>query len=65
MVETSGPYDGPAVAQRYVELPSYDGHRAVIGSWVVGDEAAGMGVRESDGLITDNTSRFVPHLIFG
>lgn len=65
VVETSGPYDGPAVAQRYVELPSYDGHRAVIGSWVVGDEAAGMGVRESDGLITDNTSRFVPHLIFG
>ncbi|WP_373283899.1 glutathionylspermidine synthase family protein [Silvibacterium dinghuense] len=25
-------------------------------------EAAGIGIRESDGLIVTNTSRFVPHL---
>jgi glutathionylspermidine synthase len=34
----------------------------VIGSWVVGGEACGMGIREDSGLVTRNTSRFVPHL---
>jgi glutathionylspermidine synthase len=34
----------------------------VIGSWVIDGEAAGMGIRESDGPVTNNTSRFVPHL---
>ena len=33
----------------------------VIGSWIVGDEAAGIGIRESTQQITTNTSRFVPH----
>jgi glutathionylspermidine synthase len=35
----------------------------VIGSWVIQGEAAGIGLRESDELITGNKSRFVPHLI--
>lgn len=34
----------------------------VIGSWVIGDTAAGIGIREDDSLITKNTSRFVPHI---
>jgi len=29
---------------------------------VIDGEAHGMGVRESDGPVTDNFSRFVPHL---
>jgi glutathionylspermidine synthase len=33
----------------------------VIGSWVIGDAAAGIGIREDDGPITRNSSRFVPH----
>jgi glutathionylspermidine synthase len=33
----------------------------VVGSWVIGDEPAGMGIREDDTPITRNTSRFVPH----
>jgi glutathionylspermidine synthase len=36
---------------------------AVIGSWVVGNESCGVGIREADGWITTDTSRFVPHLI--
>ena len=36
---------------------------AVIGSWVIQGESAGIGVRESDGLVTGNRSRFVPHRI--
>jgi len=35
----------------------------VLGVWMVDGEPAGLGVREGDGLITDNLSRFVPHLI--
>jgi len=35
----------------------------VIGSWVIGGESAGIGIRETDHLITDNHSRFVPHVM--
>jgi glutathionylspermidine synthase len=35
----------------------------VVGSWVVGDEPAGMSLREDAGRITRDTSRFVPHFI--
>jgi glutathionylspermidine synthase len=37
------------------------GKTAVFGSWVIQGEAAGIGIRESDGPVTDNLSRFVPH----
>lgn len=49
------------VLQEYRPLPSFDGHRPVIGSWVIGREAAGIGIRESLTDITSNASRFVPH----
>jgi glutathionylspermidine synthase len=42
-------------------IPQIKSSYPVIGSWVIDGEAAGMGVRESDGMITDNLSRFVPH----
>jgi glutathionylspermidine synthase len=32
-----------------------------VGSWVVGNEPAGIGIREDMSLITKNTSRFIPH----
>jgi glutathionylspermidine synthase len=51
------------VYQQYFELPVYDGRRAVVGSWVVDQESAGVGIRESEGLITKNESPFVPHVI--
>ena len=51
------------VYQEWCPLPSFDGNRAVIGSWVVDGEAAGMIVRESDGPITDYFSRVAPHVI--
>ncbi len=38
---------------------------AVLGLWMVADAPAGLGVRESDGLITDRSARFVPHFIGG
>ena len=50
------------VWQAYAPLARFDGHHAVIGSWIVGDEPAGLGMREDETPITRNTSRFVPHL---
>jgi glutathionylspermidine synthase len=50
------------VYQELFELPSFEGNRPVVGSWVIDGVARGIGVRESDGLITDNLARFVPHL---
>ncbi|MBF0307442.1 MAG: glutathionylspermidine synthase family protein, partial [Alphaproteobacteria bacterium] len=29
--------------------------------WVIGNETAGLGIREDQGLITRDSSRFVPH----
>ena len=64
--ETRGDYGGKkTMFQSMFSLPEHDGKYPVIGSWVIGQEAAGLGIRESDSLITSNTSRFVPHLISG
>lgn len=66
LVRTAGEYgESGYVFQQYVELPDFDGNRPVIGSWVIDGEPRGIGIRESDGLITDNLSRFVPHYIAG
>jgi len=49
------------VYQALAPIPQFDGNFPVIGSWIVGDVAAGIGIREDDTEITKNTSRFVPH----
>ncbi len=48
--------------QAAAPLPDFDGNRPVIGSWVIDGVSGGMGIRESSGPVTDNLSRFVPHL---
>jgi glutathionylspermidine synthase len=49
------------VYQAYAPLPAFDGNYAVIGSWIVGNEPGGMGIREDVNPVTTNLSRFVPH----
>ncbi len=62
--QTEGSYGEEGfIYQELFNLPSFDGHYPVIGSWIIGQEPAGMGIREADTLVTDNHSRFVPHLI--
>jgi glutathionylspermidine synthase len=51
----------PLVYQAFAPLPCFHDNYPMIGSWVIGDTAAGMGIRESSSLITNNTSYFVPH----
>lgn len=53
------------IYQKLFGLPNLSGNYPVIGSWIIGQEAAGIGIRESVNLITNNQSRFVPHLIEG
>lgn len=59
-----GPYgSGRWVRQAATDLFRSEGGHAVIGSWIVGDEACGIGIREDRSAITSNLSRFVPHII--
>jgi glutathionylspermidine synthase len=60
---TSGPYEQNFIYQTYAELGVHDGMHPVIGSWLVGDAPAGIGIRETPGRITSNTARFIPHVI--
>ena len=49
------------VYQALAPLREFDGNFPVLGSWIVGDTACGIGIREDATPITRNTSRFVPH----
>jgi glutathionylspermidine synthase len=53
------------IRQALAQLPCFDGHYPVIGSWIIGDAACGIGIREDRSPITKNSSRFVPHAIIG
>jgi glutathionylspermidine synthase len=55
--------EGRHIRQALRAPPLFDGQHVIIGSWVVGDEPAGIALREDIGRITRNTSRFVPHFI--
>ncbi len=62
-METGGTYGKEGfICQKLAPLPDFDGYRPVVGSWVIDGESAGIGIRETRSLVTDNTSRFVPHL---
>jgi len=53
------------VRQAFHPAPLFDDRHAVVGAWIVGDEPAGIGIREDDALVTRNLARFVPHYIDG
>ena len=55
--------DNGFIVQQLARMPVFDGNYPVIGSWVIGEASAGIGLREDTSPITKNTSRFVPHAI--
>jgi glutathionylspermidine synthase len=62
--ETAGKYANQGmVFQQLYEVPNFGGGYPMLGSWLVNGESAGLGVRESERRVTDNGSRFVPHVI--
>ena len=62
-MQDGGYGQGRHIVQALHPAPRFAGNYVIVGSWMVGDEAAGMGLREDTGRITRNTSRFVPHYI--
>jgi glutathionylspermidine synthase len=55
--------DGGSIYQALLKPPCIDGRYPVLGSWIIGDAPAGMGLREANSPITTEASRFVPHRI--
>jgi glutathionylspermidine synthase len=53
------------IVQGLHTLTAFEGNYPVIGAWIVGDEPAGIGIREDRSRVTKNLSRFVPHVIVG
>ncbi|MGL4766475.1 MAG: glutathionylspermidine synthase family protein [Formosimonas sp.] len=49
------------VYQAFAELPKFGDAWTVVGTWMVGDESAGLAIREDATPITRDTSHFVPH----
>jgi glutathionylspermidine synthase len=62
--ETSGVYATQGVVyQELYDMPDFGGGYPMLGSWLVDGASAGLGIRESERRVTDNGSRFVPHVI--
>jgi glutathionylspermidine synthase len=61
-IATDGVYtNSPNVYQALAPMKAHDGHYPVCGTWIVNGVACGLGIREDDTMVTQNTSRFVPH----
>lgn len=62
LASSAGEYgDEGYIYQARAPVPDFGGNHPVLGLWIVNHEACGLGIREDRGLITGNTSRFVPH----
>jgi len=59
-----GPYGAEGfVRQAFATLRPFSRQYPVLGSWLVDHVPCGLSVREDEGPITGNTSRFLPHAI--
>ncbi|XOV79401.1 MAG: glutathionylspermidine synthase family protein [Aestuariibacter sp.] len=59
-----GPYGEEGfIYQAYYPLPQFGANHTLIGSWLVNDEPAGISVREDQSPITQDLSRYLPHII--
>lgn len=62
--ENTGDYGAEGyIYQELVDIQSFDGMHPIIGSWIIGGESVGIGIRESKSRITNNHSLFAPHII--
>ncbi len=61
---SDGPYGEEGfILQAYCPLPRFGDNHTLIGSWLVDDQAAGISIREDTSSITQDTSRYLPHII--
>ncbi|MGL4523038.1 MAG: glutathionylspermidine synthase family protein [Bacilli bacterium] len=64
VASSQGEYDdGGWVVQKYIEWEPIDGKYPMLGVWMVGEDAVALGIREDDTCITQNNSRFIPHVV--
>ena len=49
--------------QQWVDIPSHDGYYPILGSWIIGDNACGMSVREDQNLVTGMNAFFASHMM--
>jgi glutathionylspermidine synthase len=64
ILQADGPYGEEGfIYQAYHALPQFGTNHTLIGSWLVGDQAAGISVREDSSAITQDMSRYLPHII--
>ena len=66
IASTEGPYHGRQIYQALAPDSVFpnergDARHPVLGLWIIDQECAGLGIRESGGPITDNFSSFLPH----
>ena len=61
LTEVTVTVSGPQGQQSNKFYVTPDGQHAVIGSWIIAGEPAGIGMREDAQPVTTNRSRFVPH----
>lgn len=62
IARADGPYgEEGMIIQQFYQLPKFGDSYTLIGSWLIGDQPAGIGIREDRALITQDLSRFYPH----
>lgn len=63
-IEGQGPYGQEGfIYQAFHALPTFGQNHTLIGSWLVDDKPAGISIREDKSLITQDLSRYLPHII--
>lgn len=48
--------------QKWHNLPNHDGFKPIIGSWIIGDKACGMSIREDENVVTGHNAFFASHI---
>lgn len=62
--QADGPYGAEGhILQQYHPLPRFGDSYTLVGSWLVDDQPAGISIREDRHRITQDLSRFLPHII--
>ena len=63
-INIEGPYgDEGFIYQSWYPLPQFENNYTLIGSWLVNDQPAGISIREDTHPITQDLSRYLPHII--
>ncbi|RKF15836.1 glutathionylspermidine synthase family protein [Alginatibacterium sediminis] len=64
LASSDGPYGEEGfIYQAFHRLPKFANNHTLVGSWLVDDKAAGISIREDTNIITQDMSRYLPHII--